>query len=75
MNNFDTLWNTWIDFCCRNEYILDIYYEILCHKSSRTNEFNNLVQILEYYSRNNRDNEAVTLARLAYNAENPEKQF
>ncbi|MDD6401438.1 MAG: hypothetical protein PUG10_07515 [Lachnospiraceae bacterium] len=75
MNNFDTLWNTWIDFCCRNEYILDIYYEILCHRSSRTNEFNNLVQILEYYSRNNRDNEAVTLARLAYNAENPEKQF
>lgn len=75
MNGFNTLWNTWILFCTKNEYLLDIYYEILCHRSSRTNEFNNLVQILEYYSRNNRDDEAVTLAKLAYNTEHPGKQF
>lgn len=49
-NDFSGIWNRWSEFYNENNCIIELFYEIICNRSTRINQFLNLTQALEVYS-------------------------
>lgn len=62
-SNYDIIWKNWCDFYKKNLYIPTLFYEIICHRSTRFNSFLNLAQALEIYSTQYRNAEAKKRAK------------
>jgi hypothetical protein len=62
-DNFGDIWNNWSEFYTSTKYIADLFYEIICNRSTRINRFLNLTQALEIYSSYYRDDQARNLAK------------
>lgn len=59
--NFEELWNKWIDFYEASN-IPTLFYEIVCNRSTRINRFLNLMQALEIFTRKYMREKVQTLA-------------
>ena len=57
-DNFETIWDRWINFYHKSHSITTLFFEIICNRSTGINYFLNLTQSLEIYSRQYREKEA-----------------
>lgn len=62
-SHFNIIWKNWCDLYKKNIYIPTLFYEIICHRSTRFNSFLNLAQALEIYSAQYRNMEAKKRAK------------
>ena len=71
VNGFQEIWTQWRDFYENNYAVAELFYEIICNRSTYFNEFLNLCQAMEVYSSRSRENEAYAIYQSAkLNGEN-----
>lgn len=62
--NFEMLWNRWLQIYEEAIYIPTLFYEIICNRSTRVNRFLNLSQAIEVYSNRYRKEAVAEAARI-----------
>lgn len=62
-HNFNDIWHKWSEFYKETKYIVDLFYEIICNRSTFINCFLNLTQSLEIYSKYYRKEDAYEIAK------------
>lgn len=62
-DQFQTIWDSWLELYESASPIPTLFYEIVCNRSTRINSFLNLSQAIEVYSNVYRDAQAKQMAR------------
>ena len=62
-NQFQKVWDAWLDLYETANPIPSLFYEIICNRSTRINEFLNLSQAIEVYSNAFRNKQAKEIAK------------
>jgi len=62
-NNFSEIWKSWLEIFESASPIPTLFYEIVCNRSTRVNEFLNLSQAIEVYSNAFRNKQAKEIAK------------
>ncbi len=62
-NDFQSIWTTWANFYDNTQSLIDLFYEIICGRSTRVNELLNFAQAIEVYSNTHLDSEARKFAK------------
>ena len=71
VDDFQEVWAQWRDFYENNDAVAELFYEIICNRSTYFNEFLNLCQAMEVYSAHSREDEAYAVYQSAkLNGEN-----
>lgn len=60
---FDSIWSKWLSIYDEANPIVNLFYEIICNRSTRINRFLNLSQAIEVYSHRYREDAVIKVAR------------
>ena len=62
-NDFQGIWTNWVDFYDETQPLIELFYEIICDRSTGINELLNFAQAIEVYSNTHLDSEARKFAK------------
>lgn len=62
--DFESIWSKWLSIYDEASPIVDLFYEIICNRSTRINRFLNLSQAIEVYSCRYREKMAQEIANI-----------
>ena len=60
---FQTIWTKWLNMYAEAEPVVELFYEIICNRSTRINRFLNLSQAIEVYSHRYREDNVKKVAQ------------
>lgn len=69
-NDFQNIWSNWVGFYDKSQPLMDLFYEIICERSTEINEFLGFAKAVEIYSDNYQADAARSLEKKETRGEN-----